>query len=268
MTDNHRNGRIRLFNLQPVLKPGENLIVVSADSHTDKAMTDTERKQYPQSLKHINARPGFAFYARYTAEGKETELVSDTSWRVRRAPLGDWGGWNLDEREWASATLLPAGVTPVDEGPGLEPLRRKDFANLPVELGPALRPAASTAALAGKMRAAFVAADPLALALDRPNREQVITSRLSAATTIQALELTNGSTLDSRIQEAAGRLAPEASANILAWSERLFRHALGRLPTTNEQALVQEIFTEAVSPETVGDVLWAVTMLPEFQLLN
>ncbi len=47
----------------------------------------------------------------------------------------------------------------------------------------------------GRIRASMVAADPLMVALGRPNREQVVTTRATTATTLQALELTNGETL-------------------------------------------------------------------------
>ena len=45
------------------------------------------------------------------------------------------------------------------------------------------------------VRAALVGADSLQIALGRPNREQVVTVRSPTATTLQALELTNGAEL-------------------------------------------------------------------------
>ncbi len=266
--DNHRNGRIRLFNLQPFLRAGENVIAVSVDSHTDKGMNDTERKQFPKSLNHVNTRSGLAFYARCTVGEEQKEIISDQTWHVRRAPGGDWASAKFADNDWGTASLLPDGVAPVDEGPGLPPVRRKDFAQQPVDLGPPLRAAVSTAAQTGNMRAAFLGADPLALALDRPNREQVTTTRLSAPTTMQALELTNGSTLDERLRTVSVRLAEEVAKNPGGWADRLFRHAVARPPTSAENALMQELFAGSVRPESVADALWAVTMLPEFQLIN
>ena len=43
-----------------------------------------------------------------------------------------------------------------------------------------------------EIRSALCAADPLTIALGRPNRDQVNTERPTAATTLMALELTNG----------------------------------------------------------------------------
>jgi hypothetical protein len=54
---------------------------------------------------------------------------------------------------------------------------------------------AHAAPVPSRTRAALANADPLMTALGRPNREQVVTVRTSAATTLQALELENGSTL-------------------------------------------------------------------------
>ncbi len=50
----------------------------------------------------------------------------------------------------------------------------------------------------GGVRASLVAADPLMVEMGRPNREQVVTTRAETATTLQALELTNGKTLADR----------------------------------------------------------------------
>src|SRR5690606_1057152 len=60
---------------------------------------------------------------------------------------------------------------------------------------------------AGTIRASLVAADPLMTALGRPNREQVVTTRASAATTLQALQLINGETLALRLAQGAERIA-------------------------------------------------------------
>ena len=60
--------------------------------------------------------------------------------------------------------------------------------------------------LYGSVRASLSDADPLALAMGRPNREQVTTVRQSTATTIQALELTNGDTFAKLLKRGAEQL--------------------------------------------------------------
>ena len=118
-----------------------------------------------------------------------------------------------------------------------------------------------------KVRAALVAADPLMVALARPNREQVVTTRPTAATTLQALELTNGETLDDLLKCGAKNLLTSPSAAKGDLISTLYEKALGRKPTGPESQLAREIIGQPVQPAGVEDFLWAVTMLPEFQLI-
>ncbi len=262
--DGFRNGRIMLLNLQPLLKVGANVVAIDVNSHTDKSMNDDEKKLFPASTMHLNAQSGIAFYMR----GGAMEIVTDSSWRVRRNPEGTWKDAALVDAEWASATALPAGVTPVDEAPSLEPISRQDFSSLPVMLGPQLRPAVSIAAQPGRIRAALTAADPLQVALERPNREVIVPVRATAPTTIQALELTNGATLNERLQTAAVRAVAESGANPAGWLERLYVHGLSRKPTQAEAALAAEIIGSPMTSEGAADLLWAMVNLPEFQLIR
>jgi hypothetical protein len=105
-------------------------------------------------------------------------------------------------------------------------------------------------------------------ALGRPNREQVVTSRPTAATTLQALELTNGETLADWLRQGAERLLRDhkTSAGDLVWD--LYRRALGRIPTIEERSLALVIVGEKPEPGGVEDLLWAMLMLPEFQLIH
>jgi hypothetical protein len=105
-------------------------------------------------------------------------------------------------------------------------------------------------------------------ALDRPNREVVVPVRALSATTIQALEMTNGATLDEKLKAAAAKLAPEAATDPARWVETVYRFALSRKPTDAEKKLALETLGTPVRPEGVADVLWALAMLPEFQLVN
>jgi hypothetical protein len=268
--DGFRNGRIGLLDLQPLLVKGENEIVVDVGSHTEKQLNDVERAKYPASTIHLNAQSGLAFYARLVPAGggEPQQIVTDATWRVRRAPAGRWGAVDYADADWAQAQPLPTGVAPIDEGPALEPIQRQDFANLPVALGPQLVPIISTVAQPGHIRAALLAADPLQVALDRPNREVVIPERSIAATTIQALELTNGATLDARLEKAAAKLAPEAARDPQAWLDRIYESTLSRRPTPAEREIATEMLGKPASPHGVADFLWALVNLPEFQLIN
>ena len=268
MADDFYNGRIRLYDLTALLKAGENVVCINVDSHTEKQMNDTERKQFPESAQHFNKSSGLAFYLRSRAGNGMTEVISDETWKVRRAPAGNWMDPLLADADWAGAQSLPEGIAPIDEGPGLEPIRRQDFANLPAILGRGIRAAVSVSALSGNVRAALCTANPMQVAMDRPNREIVTPVRQSAATTLQALELTNGETLNSVFGRMSSTMADAARRDPSAWIDQMYRHALSRRPTDTERTLVLDMLGTPVRPEGVADFLWALTMLPEFQFIN
>ncbi len=118
------------------------------------------------------------------------------------------------------------------------------------------------------VRAALVAADPLQVALGRPNREQVVTSRASAATTLQALELTNGAELAGVVKTGAEKLLPPTGKTAPAVVvPRLYEKAFGRKPTTQELTAAKTLVGEPVQKAGVEDLLWVLAMLPEFQLI-
>ncbi len=48
---------------------------------------------------------------------------------------------------------------------------------------------------------------------------------------------------------------------------RLFRHALGRAPTSAERRIAEEALGAKPSAKGLADLLWAITMKPEFQLI-
>ena len=100
---------------------------------------------------------------------------------------------------------------------------------IPWSVSPAYLADKLAAARPGSIRAALVAADPLLVALARPNREQVVTTRSSAATTLQALELTNGETLADTLRRGAENLLAAPSNGDLI--SALYEKALGRKPT-------------------------------------
>jgi hypothetical protein len=105
------------------------------------------------------------------------------------------------------------------------------------------------------------------VALARPNREQVVTTRPTAATTLQALELTNGETLADLLKRGAENLLAPASASRGDLISTLYEKALGRKPTGEELQFAREIVGQPAQSAGVEDFLWAVTMLPEFQII-
>lgn len=116
-------------------------------------------------------------------------------------------------------------------------------------------------------RAALVAADPLTAALGRPNREQVVTVRQGTATTLQALELTNGSTLATILKQGAAKISAETAGDAQALITGLYLQTLCRPPTPRETQVAARMLEAHPGAEGVEDIVWAITMLPEFQLI-
>ena len=116
-------------------------------------------------------------------------------------------------------------------------------------------------------RASLASADSLMRALDRPNREQVVTERSTVATTLQALELTNGQTLAALLDAGADKWIAETKADPNTLVTRLYQTALGRPPTPGERRTALELVGTPLQKTGVEDLLWAIIMLPEFQLV-
>jgi hypothetical protein len=119
------------------------------------------------------------------------------------------------------------------------------------------------------VRASLVNADALMRSLGRPNREQVVTTRPDQLTTLQALDLSNGQLLADTLGRGAAHLL---KSNSTAMPEQriddLYRRALCRLPTPDERAAARQLLGDRVTAESLADLLWAVVMLPEFQLVR
>jgi hypothetical protein len=83
---------------------------------------------------------------------------------------------------------------------------------------------------------------------------------------LQALELTNGETLAKVLERGAAKLtaAGQGSDQLI---DALYQTSLGRNPTGAERSLAEEIVGQPVQKGGVEDLLWAMVMLPEFQLI-
>jgi hypothetical protein len=108
----------------------------------------------------------------------------------------------------------------------------------------------------------------LQVALGRPNREQVVPARATVATTLQALEMTNGSELAGVLRRGAETMLqerPDIAPKTLA--RQLWQRALLREPTRQELQVALELLGQPVRPQGLEDLFWALVMLPEFQLI-
>ena len=235
-----------LADLRPHLKKGTNVIAVAAINHTP----DDKPPVAGQPAKDGDANPaGFIFFTRIKTAGPTLEISSDQSWSWTRTKSEGW------EKPGFAVTNAQAAAEL--GGPGMAPW------NAATQL-------AATFAMSKAhtdVRSSLVAADPLAVALGRPNREQVITTRATAATTLQTLELTNGDTLSKLLKKGAEKVVAEKPVANRELVTRLYGKALSRKPTGPELKLADELLGKKVEKETVEDLLWALAMHPEFQLI-
>jgi hypothetical protein len=229
-------GKPFMIDIYRWLKPGDNVIAVHAVNAPVGAGT--------------NNPAGLLIYGRIRARDgrKVMDFVTDSSWLVTDSEASGWEQPKFAARDWVAAS---------DLGPGeIQPwhLQRDLIAARFAAMHPEV------------VRASLVAADPLMTAMGRPNREQVVTTRASEATTLQALELTNGKTLAETLKRGADSIVKEnVSGRKLVRS--VYEGAVGRDPTPEEMKTAEGLLGKTPGPDKVEDFLWAMLMLPEFQLI-
>ena len=179
----------------------------------------------------------------------EQWLLTDDTWLVTKQRHANWHTLDFETRGWKHA----ANAGPAGRGPW----------NLAAAFNaPGLPNAAIT-----DIRAVLSRLDPLQLALGRPNRDQVVTTRDTLPTLLQALELTNGTTLDNTLKAAATKWLQD-EPNPVAMANVLYQTALGRLPNAAEREIATDLLGAKPTPESTADLLWIIVMLPEFQLIH
>jgi hypothetical protein len=221
-----------VLDLRPLLKAGTNIIAIEAINGGDGA--NPAGLLVYGKIRGSKAKPNAV-----------RDIASDASWTVSTTPSAAWTD-PTPTGTWSKAQVLG----------GL------DLA--PWSVGPRVAQAVARAQTPDQVRASLTAADPLSLALGRPNREQVTTVRASTPTTIQALELTNGNTLSQLLQKGADQLLAKYpdGAGLTRW---VFTQGLSRPPSKKELELAVSLVGRKPSREGVEDLLWSVTLLPEFQ---
>lgn len=116
------------------------------------------------------------------------------------------------------------------------------------------------------VRAALVKNDGFLKALGRPNRENVLTYRATQANLLQALELTNGERFNTALEHGAEtwiRRYTQGEKIVTA----VYKQALGRDPLESEMKVAMNMLGPSPEVAAVEDFLWAVMLLPEFQLI-
>ncbi len=149
------------------------------------------------------------------------------------------------------------------QGPLTRRLRAEQFMDGLAQLGEAAAPPTKRPAF---QRHGLKNLDRLMRILGRPKRDQVATSRDDRPTTLQALELSNGDIMHKAVQNvgnrwAAGKRAPDKLI------DDLFSNAFLRTPDVEETIAAKALLGETPSAANVSDLVWALVLQPEFQLI-
>jgi len=237
--------KVSSTNINSHLQVGENTFTVEAVNLSEQSSDSTARNTMPAARKPA----GFVLYARLRRGADVMDVATDSSWKcsTNRAKVVNAEGAN------------PKGLLPAAELGGAD--------MPPWAIGGEMTATLSKVMMRGKARAGVVSADPLALAMSRPLREQVVSTRPSVATTLQALELSNGATLNELVERGAANLLGVKSASSAELVTQLYAQALGRRPTARESEICTELLGPMPDRERVQDILWSLVLLPEFQLI-
>jgi mono/diheme cytochrome c family protein len=133
----------------------------------------------------------------------------------------------------------------------------------------------SGSGLQGPMvRASLVKADPLMRSLGRPNRDQIVSTRPTELTTLEAMDLSNGQTLADWLERGAAVWHSQLSDSGGAYRspkellDAIYLHALCRNPRPQELQTIEEMIGPTLEPSELADILWSILMLPEFQYVR
>ncbi|MFM7846780.1 MAG: DUF1553 domain-containing protein, partial [Planctomycetota bacterium] len=209
---------------------------------------------------------GLIFAARWlTSAGeniKSQGLVSD----------GDW--------EWTATRPNEQGVLPADaQWQAAVAVENQNVWTSAVQPDGLLRRLQETPTTSRMVRASLVKLDALMRTLGRPNRDQIVTMRPAELTTLEAIDLANAQSLADLLAKGAARwqqAGPPALSDSAAPTtdaaqaiiNYLYENGLSRRPTTAEAAQLRDMLGEKPTAAAIEDAMWAVLMLPEFQLVR
>lgn len=188
---------------------------------------------------------------RIVYEDGSTEIITtDETWLVSlKVPKGDKPArWEIDKLRWETAVPVSLGAWSGAVDP---------------QIGKTLAAASASSPL--MIRASLMNSDFLMRSLGRPNRDQIVTSRPNELTTLEAIDLSNDSTLAKALEAGAGKLAGQAPGPLI---DQLYLSTLTRPASEAEKAVLSEALGENPSATEIADLTWAILMMPEFLLVR
>ena len=118
------------------------------------------------------------------------------------------------------------------------------------------------------VRASLLKADFLQKMLGRPNRDQIVTTRPNELSTLEAIDLNNAQPLADSLVAGSKTWVQKYASQPDRLVDNIYLTLLSRMPTTEERALSVEALGPSYDEQSVQDLLWAVLMQPEFQLVR
>lgn len=185
-----------------------------------------------------------------TSPGKPKVIGTDAAWEWS-ARVPDAKGRMPEGAAWAKAVVVDGASVYARFEQGL----RATLAGAPADEG-------------GMVRASLVKSNLLMRSLGRPNREQVVTERPAIFTTLEAIDLANGQLLTDLLAQGAKSLVARHGSDSRQFCSWVFRHALSREPNAAEMEALAPLLSGTLDEQKAADLLWAVVMLPDFQLVR
>ncbi|MEM7373936.1 MAG: DUF1549 domain-containing protein [Bacteroidota bacterium] len=183
------------------------------------------------------------------ANGKHMMVSSSRKWKTHAdTPDASWTSLAYDDSAWEKAKRF-GGWYNKDWGRLIEFQHSEDGKHLQ------------------QARASLVRLDPFLKALGRPTRENVTTRRSDEATLLQALTLTNGAFFNQALAEGAETLLQQFPNQADALVQAVYQRTLSRQASVREVEKAREFLGNQPQTEQIQDLLWAVVLLPEFQLI-
>lgn len=219
--------------------------------HLMKTIVTSQAYQLPAVVRKENSKGEYAF------NGPELRRLSAEQFYDALSSLT--GLWQVNPK-----FLLPHESTPEEEE------RQKKLAQAAAggQSEKSKRGDNAVAARRKTVRAWRIPSDSFTRALGRTNREQFTTFREEDFTTLQSLELTNGTVLNEFMGLCAEAVVVDGrTQNPEKLIQELYEHALQRLPEKQEQKLALSLLGKSPGKEQVEDLLWILAMLPEFQII-
>ncbi|MFM7057599.1 MAG: DUF1549 domain-containing protein [Planctomycetota bacterium] len=227
----------RVVNLRSLLKPGENTLLVAA----------------------VNAGSGpnpAGLYVdlRIRLESAETQsVISDASWTTSSSvPSSREGRAGTVRGPWTPVVVVPALDVWSQAVNGAATARLQQALSGDLQM----------------VRASLLKNDFLMRSLGRPQREQIVSMRPEELTTLEALDLSNGTVLADYLRRGAALLHSRWAQDPAGLAKHLCEFAWSREATADEQSAMLQQLGESPEAERIEDLIWAVIMTPEFLLVR